>query len=106
MVTDLNSALLDAFTVAGQKFVWNGQFYSCIANAERGSLVTAKTIFGTYGYPRQGDIITVANRDWTIIKLANATIEITVGGLVPDGPFIDDPTNPSLAIFFEPFIRK
>src|SRR5215467_8339775 len=100
MVTDLNSALLDAFTVAGQNFVWNSQNYSCIANAERGSLVTAKTLFSTSGYPKQGDLIRVANRDWEIIKIANATIELVAGGLVPDGPFIDDPSNPSLAIFF------
>ena len=106
MVTDLSAALLDAFTVAGQKFMWNGQFYSCIANAERGSVETLKSLFGTYGYPRQGDIITVASRDWVVIKLANSTVEITAGGLVPDGPFIDDSSNPSLVIFFEPFIRK
>jgi len=106
MVTDLNSALLDAFAVAGDKFVWNSQAYSCISNAERGNLVTAKTLFPLHAYPRQGDIINIDGRDFQVIKIANQTLEMISGGMVPDGPFIDDPSNPSLAIFFEPFIRK
>jgi len=107
MVTDLSSALTDCFTATGNEvFIWNSNSYSCVPNAERGNLVTSKTLFPLHAYPKQGDIINIDGRDFQVLKIANQTIEMTGGGMVPDGPFIDERLNPSLAIFFEPFIRK
>lgn len=102
----LNSALLDAITVGGQNFLWNGQPYGCIVNAEQNSLVTAKSLFPAGAYPTAGDMVRVANINRQVIKVANDAPEFIPGGLASDTAFVDDPANPSLAIVFSSFIGK
>jgi hypothetical protein len=102
----LNSALLDAISVGGQNFLWNGQPYGCIVNAEQNSLVTAKSLFNAGTYPEAGDVITVSNIKRQVIKVANDAPEFVPGGMASDTSFVDDPANPSLAIVFSSFIGR
>src|SRR5207253_2509577 len=98
----LNAALLDSFDVTEQTFSWKGETYGCSLSAESARLVTAKSLFANGEYPEVGDIIRVGDKDQQVRSVANATLEFAAGGLVaPSGaPFVDDPSNPSLAISF------
>lgn len=106
LYSGIASALSDALSVAGQKFTWNGQFYDCIVNAEAGSLVTSKALFSQGGYPRVKDTIRVDGKSYQVTKVANAASEYVPGGMIDtSNPFVDDPTNPALAIAFDTFIN-
>lgn len=106
LTDDLNLALTDAFTVAGQKFIWKGVPYDCVVNAEQNTLVTSKSLFGANGYPQQGDTIILNNKTRQITGIGNCTLEFVGGGLSSDTVFVDDPSNPSLSIQFDSFIGK
>lgn len=107
LTDSLDDALADAFDVAGQDFIWNGQPYKCVLNAEASSLTTSKSLFAQSGYPSSGDRIRVAGKQRQVIKVSNAGMEFVPGGLIePDAPFVDDPANPALAITFSGFIGR
>jgi hypothetical protein len=100
----LNSALLDAISVGGQNFLWNGQPYGCIVNAEQNSLVTAKSLFNAGTYPDAGAVITVANIKRQVTEVANDAPEFIAGGKSSTSTFVDDPANPALHIVFDSFL--
>ncbi len=102
----IKDALVDAFSLAGQQFIWNGQSYSCIVNAEQNALVTSKHLFAAGGYPQQGDKINVAGKPRQVQAIANSEAEFVIGGIGIDRAFVDDPNNPSLLIAFSAFIIK
>ncbi len=99
-------ALIDAITVAGQEFIWNGQPYDGIVNAEQNSIVTSKSFFAESGFPLQGDRIRIAGKDRQVEAIANSEAEFIAGGMSGDRTFVDDPNNPSLLIVFNSFIGK
>ena len=99
-------ALTDALLVAGQDFVWNGNIYRCVLNAEQNTLTTSKSLFATSGFPLQGDKIRVANKDRQVEAIGNSEAEFVAGGIAGDRTFVDDPNNPSLVIMFNSFIGK
>jgi hypothetical protein len=102
----IKDALVDAFSVAGQQFMWNGNTYSCIVNAEQNALVTSKHLFATSGFPLQGDKIIVAGKNRQVEAIANSDAEYVAGGIAGERTFVDDPNNPSLIIVFNQFIGK
>lgn len=104
IVSDIDLALQDAFSVAGQEFVWQGVPYQCIVNAEQDTLVTSKSLFGANGYPQPGDVINLAGKRRQITTIANSTDVFVAGGVNSDNQFVDDPGNPALAIAFTSFI--
>lgn len=106
LTDDINLAMTDAFTVAGQKFIWKGNPFDCVVNAEQNTLVTSKSLFGANGYPQQGDTIILNNKTRQITGIGNAVLEFVGGGLTSDSVFVDDPVNPSLSISFSQFIGK
>ncbi len=99
-------AMMDALNVAGQDFIWNGNTYQCILNAEQNTLTTSKSLFAASGYPLQGDKIRVANKDRQVEAIGNSDAEFVAGGIAGDKTFVDDPNNPSLIILFNSFIGK
>lgn len=101
---EIVTALTDAFSVTGTTFVWNGQSYGCVINADQNVLVTNKNLFPANGLPKTGDVIRVAGKDRQITGRANAAEQFVPGGLSGDTTFVDDPANPSLAIQFSSFI--
>lgn len=106
LTSDIESALSDAFTVAGQKFTWKGNDYDCIVNAEQDVLVTSKSLFPANGYPTPGDMIYLAGKRRQINSIANSTDMFVAGGINSDKQFVDDPSNPALAIAFDALIGK
>ncbi len=111
MVSDLYDGLLDALTEAigvyDQTFTWDGNEYGCILDASAAVLTTSKALFSDGNYPEVGDVIRVAGKDRQIIRRAGSAMELVAGGLVETGAtFVDDPTNPSIAIAYDGFIGK
>src|SRR5882757_6321510 len=96
IVDDIALALADAFSVTGMTFVWNGQSYGCVLNADQNILVTNKRLFPANGFPVSGDRIRVAGADRQVTAIANSAEEFVAGGLSSDNTFVDDPANPSL----------
>ncbi len=101
---DIASALADSFSVTGTTFVWNGQSYGCVINADQNVLVTNKNLFPANGLPQIGNVIRVAGKDRQITGRANAAEQFVPGGLSADNTFVDDQANPSIAIQFSSFI--
>lgn len=108
ITADVELALQDAFTVAGQKFIWKGTPYDCVVNAEQNVLVTSKSLFGANGYPQPGDTINMpaTGRRCQITTIGNSTDMFVAGGINNDQVFVDDPSNPALAIGFNSFIGR
>ncbi len=111
MASDLYDGIADALAEAiatyDQSFEWQGGTYGCVLDANSSTLVTSKVLFSDGIYPRSGDVIRVAGKDRQVAKVANSSIEFVAGGYVEAaGPFVDDPTNPGLAITFDTFINK
>ncbi len=104
--SDVAAALADAFGVTATTFIWNGQSYGCVVNADQNVLVTNKNLFPTNGLPKIGDVIRLSNKDRQITSRANTAEQFVPGGLSADTTFVDDPANPSLAIQFSSFIGK
>lgn len=98
--------MMDALQVAGQDFIWNGNPYQCVLNAEQNTLTTSKSLFAASGYPLQGDKIRVAEKDRQVEAIGNSDAEFVAGGIAGDKTFVDDPNNPSLIILFNSFIGK
>ncbi len=103
---EIVTALADAFSVTGTTFIWNGQSYGCVINADQNVLVTNKNLFPANGLPKTGDVIRVAGKDRQITGRANSAEQFVPGGLSSDTTFVDDPANPSMAIEFSSFIGK
>ncbi len=107
---EIVTALADAFSVTGTTFVWNGQSYGCVINADQNVLVANKNSFPDNGLPRIGDVITLRIKAGTknvqITGRANDAEAFVPGGLSSDTVFVDDPANPSIAIQFSSFIGK
>lgn len=101
---EIATALADAFSVTGTTFIWNGQSYGCVLNADQNVLVTNKNLFPANGLPKTGDVIRVAGKDRQITGRANSAEQFVPGGLSSDTTFVDDPANPSIAIEFSSFI--
>lgn len=106
LTSSIDLALQDAFTVAGQTFIWNGAPYDCIVNAEQDTLVTSKSLFAANGYPQPGDMINLAGKRRQVTTIANSTDMFVPGGVNSDNQFVDDPSNPALAIGFSSLIGK
>ncbi len=104
--SDVAAALADAFGVTATTFKWNGQYYGCVVNADQNVLVTSKSLFPANGLPKTGDVINLAGKDRQITGRANAAEEFVPGGLSAENTFVDDPSNPSLAMSFSSFIGK
>src|SRR5262249_50392253 len=104
LATDIGLALTDCFSVTGTSFTWNGRPYSCILNADQNVLVTSKNLFATNQIPSVGDVIYLAGKDRQITGRANAAEQFVPGGLSSETTFVDDPSNPSLALQFSSFI--
>src|SRR5215471_10866082 len=105
LADNIEDALTDAFSVTGTTFIWNGNSYGCVINADQNTLVTNKNLFAG-NLPQAGDVINVAGRDRQIIGRANSVEEFVPGGINSDNVFVNDPANPSIAIQFSSFIAK
>ena len=111
MASDLYQGVADALSemiaAYGVTFLWKGSSYGCVLDAGTDSLVTSKALFSDGNYPTTGDVIRVADKDRQVTNIANSGAELVAGGMVESsGPFVDDPTSPSLAIGFDTFINK
>lgn len=105
LLTDgIDSALADAFSVAGQKFIWNGTPYDCVVNGQQNELITSKSLFPSNGYPEPGDMINVAGKRAQIDTIGNSTEMFVAGGINADNQFVDDPSLPQLLIKFNSLI--
>ena len=103
----LTDALAEAIEAYDQSFTWEGNTYGCVLDVSTSTLVTSKALFSGNGYPEVGDVIKVLGKSYPVQSVANAGMELVPGGLVQtQGPFVDDPTNPALAIVFDTFINK
>lgn len=99
---DVALALADAFSVTGSTFIWKGNSYGCVCNADQNVLVTSKSLF--IELPRCGDVINFCGKDRQITGTANAEEQFVPGGISSEMVFVNDPANPSLAIQFSSFI--
>lgn len=107
LYNDLNDALLDAISVNGTTFQWQGAGYDCVLNGDGSSLVTPKSQFGNRAYPPRGATIRVQGKNQQVTAIGNATASFVDGGIIDlSTSFTDDPTNPALIIAFRPFINK
>lgn len=104
LTDDIASALADAFSVTGTTFIWNGQPYGCVVNADQNVLVASKSDFAANGFPEPGDMINLAGKRRQITSIANSADVFVPGGINADIQFVDDPANPSLAIGFTSLI--
>lgn len=97
-------ALADAFSATSTTFVWQGQSFGCVINADQNVLVTSKMLLPNI--PFCGDIIQVAGKRCQVVSIANSTDQFVSGGITSDNLFINDPNNPSIAIQFNSFIGQ
>ncbi len=107
---EIVTALADAFSVTGTIFIWNGQSYGCVMNADQNVIVANKKQFPANGLPKIGDVISLGlpsgSKNVQITGRANDAEQFVPGGLSSDTVFVDDPANPSIAIQFSSFIGK
>lgn len=104
LADDVATALTDAFSVTESTFIWQGQSYGCVINADQNVLVTNKRLLPNI--PFCGDVIEVAGKRRQVTAIANSTDEFVAGGITSDNVFVNDPANPSIAIQFSSFLGK
>jgi hypothetical protein len=96
LAADLVAAIADY----DQTFYWRGFAYPCVISYHSSTLIVAKALFPNSDYPQRGDSIIVASKTRQVVKLNNSALTPTMGGLVEDRPFVDDPSDPGLSIQF------
>ncbi len=102
---ELAADLAAAIEVYEQSFFWRGFEYPCVISSRSSTLIVAKALFPVGGYPPRGESIIVAGKNRQVVKLNNSALRPSMGGLVEDKPFVDDPTDPALVIEFGKLIN-
>jgi len=102
---ELAADMAAAIEVYDQSFFWRGFQYPCVISSRSSTLIVAKALFTGGEYPARGDAIMIAGKNRQVVKLNNSALRPSLGGLIEDRPFVDDPADPALSIEFGKLIN-
>lgn len=102
------AGLAEVIDFDGGTFQWNGRTIKGIIDHVAHNITTLKSYFGSAAanYPKCGQPIIVNGKKFQITKRGNAELKAVEGGFIEDPPFVDDPSDPSLDLTFDKFIKR